>query len=89
MDNLYQWLYDYYALPQLEGLASGQDAVLDQLTARLTLSRRERRSLLDIMENLRLQWGTEVFAIGVQFGRELTEQRTPPIDCGRLMDFLP
>ena len=20
MDNLYQWLYDYYALPQLEGL---------------------------------------------------------------------
>ena len=89
MDNLYQWLYDYYALPQLKGLETGQDNVLETLAARLDLPKLKRRRLLDTAENLRLQWGTESFALGIRFGLELAAPHKPDEDCSRLMDFLP
>ena len=89
MSDIFQWLYDYYALPQLDGLASGQDDVLDQLAERLPLSQRERRRMLNTVENLRLQWGTEAFVLGVRFGLDLAEPHVPDEDCSWLLDFLP
>ena len=89
MDNLYQWLYDYYALPELKCLESGQENVLKQLSERLPLSRREQRCLLDTTENLRLQWGTEAFALGIRFGLELAKPRVLDEDCSWLLNFLP
>ena len=71
MFNIYQWLYDHYALPQLETLESGQEDILKQISAHLTLSEQERFRLLNTMENLRLQWGTETFSLGIRFGLEL------------------
>ena len=34
MDDLYQWLYDHYALPELKDIMSGQDDVLSEYAAR-------------------------------------------------------
>lgn len=89
MDDLYQWLYDEYALPQLQALEDGQDDIMKTMSERLHLSKSERRRLLDLTENMRLQWGTELFALGVRFGLALAVPRTPDEDCGWLMDFLP
>ena len=89
MDNLYQWLYDKYALPQLQALENGQDDILKTFSERLRLSKSERRRLLDMMENIRLQWGTEIFALGVRFGLAFAAPRTPDEDCEWLTNFLP
>ena len=89
MSEIYQWLYDHYALPELKGLEAGQENVLKQLSECLSLSRHQRRCLLDIAENLRLQWGTEAFVLGVRFGMDLSEPHTLDEDCSWLLNFLP
>ena len=89
MPDLYQWLYDHYALPKLKYLESGQENILKQLSERLPLSRHQQRCLLDTGENLRLQWGTEAFALGIRFGLELAAPRSPDEDCAWLMNLLP
>ena len=84
MDNLYEWLYDAYVLPQMEDIAKGQDALLDQLCEALRLSKTEKRCLEDVAESLRLHWGTEAFAIGVRVGLDLTGPRTRETDASWL-----
>ena len=87
MTDLYQWLYDFYALPQLKGLESSQENVLQQLSKHLPLSPREQCCLLNTVENLRLQWGTEAFVLGIRFGLELATPRAPDEDCSWLLNF--
>ena len=89
MTDIYQWLYDHYALPQLKGLESAQDNVLEQLAGRLTLSKHEHCRLLDTVESFRLQWGTEAFVLGVRFGVGLAAPHTIEEDCSWLFALFP
>ena len=89
MDDLYQWLYDHYALPELKDIMSGQDDVLSEYAARASLDKHQRRCLLDLAENMRLHWGSEVFALGVRFGRKVSAPRVSARDCRWLLSFLP
>lgn len=89
MSDLYQWLYDHYALPELEDLMEGQDGILAEYAARASLTKRQRRCLVDMAENMRLQWGTEAFTLGVRFGQALSAPRALDADCQWLLNFLP
>lgn len=89
MSDIYQWLYDHYALPQLKGLESAQDNVFEQLAGRLTLSKHEHCRLADTVESFRLQWGTEAFILGLRFGAGLAIPHVLDEDCSWLLNFLP
>ncbi len=71
MDDFYPWLFDHYALPQLTALdKSGQDAAA-AVAAELSLDEDGRIRMADFADGLRLQWGTEAFALGVRLGLAL------------------
>ena len=89
MNDTYQWLYDNYAVPRLEPLDEGHQAVMTEFAARLSMSKKDRRCLLDLMENIRLEWGTEAFTLGVRFGLDLAMPRDLRLDGGGLLQFLP
>jgi len=89
MNNTYEWLFDNYALPKLKNIEKGYIEILDALAERLSLSKIERLRLHDIISNMRLDWGAEVFALGVRFGMRLSAPRGPSRDCRWLLEFLP
>ena len=89
MDDIYEWLFDQYDLPQMQDIAGGQDQVLDRLAGALRLSRNGRRSLMDIADNMRVQWGTEAFVLGLRMGLGLCGPRPRETDCGRLSYLFP
>lgn len=68
MNATYEWLYDNYALPQLEELRSTGNAQMELLVRAFPLSDWNRIEVLDQLARLRLQWGEEMFALGVQMG---------------------
>lgn len=89
MYEIYHWLYDHYAVPRLDPLDDGHQAAVKEFAARLDMSRKNRRRLLDLVENIRLDWGTEAFTLGVRFGLDLAMQRAPRLDPDVLLQFLP
>ncbi len=89
MEDLYQWLYDYYALPELRDIAGEHDTVLFAFAERASLTRIERLRLLDMVSGMRLEWGVEAFALGVRFGMELKSPRVQSRDPDWLLRFLP
>ena len=42
-----------------------------------------------MMENIRLDWGTEAFTLGVRFGLDLAVPRALQLDGDGLLQFLP
>ena len=79
MNDLYEWLYEYYAKPRLSNarpspvcLAQSQEwqAVAE------TLSRHDRLLSYDLMDTIKNDWGALVFACGVQTGLALAEELT-------------
>jgi len=89
MEDLYQWLYDYYALPELRDAAEEHDTVLFAFAERVSLTRKERLRLLDLVTAIRMDWGTEAFALGVRFGMELKSPRVQSREPDWLLSFLP
>lgn len=89
MDDIYDWLFDAYALPQMQELDQMHDKLLDQLAGALALSCGGRLSLCDVVSGMRLQWGAEAFRLGVRMGLALNGPRPGEPDCGWLMSFLP
>ena len=87
--DLYTWLYEHYAAPQLKTIAAGHANAASLFADRLGLSQGNRLRLIDMVSEMRLHWGSEAFALGVQFGMELAAPRVPDGDCGRLLHFLP
>ena len=53
------------------------------------MSKKERLRLLDMVSNIRLEWGVEVFTLGVRFGQRLNQPNPRRREPGWLMDFLP
>lgn len=89
MDNIYEWLFDHYALPKLRRIENSCNEALTAYAERAGLSKKERLRLLDMVSNMRLEWGAEAFALGVRFGLRLNGPRPRPREPGWLLDFLP
>ena len=89
MSNIYEWLFDHYALLKLRDLESEHIDALAAYTDRVTLSQRERLQLHDMVGSMRLDWGAAAFALGVRFGLRLSCPYTRTEKTGWLMDFLP
>ena len=68
MNDIYQWLYDSYAAPELKDMARDQEAILRAFAEGLPISADDRLSLQDLSNGVRLDWGMEVFALGVRLG---------------------
>lgn len=88
-DDLYEWLYETYALPKIQDICDGQDDALVKFAQRVSLTQKQRLRLTDMAANMRVQCGTEAFALGVRFGMELAAPRSPDTDCSWLLHFLP
>ena len=89
MYDIYNWLYDNYAVPRLTPMDEGHQTAITEFAARLDMSRKNRRHLLDLMENTRLDCGTEAFTRGVRFGLDLAVPRALQLDGDGLLQFLP
>ena len=71
MTDTYEWLYDNYAAPLIQQIAKSQDAAEKQLAEALSLTQDGTILLSDAMTSLRLHWGGEIFALGLQLGIRL------------------
>ena len=89
MTNIYDWLFDHYALPKLRDVELDHNDALTAFAERAELSKKERIRLIDMVTNMRLEWGAEAFALGVRFGLRLNAPRVQTQKPGWLMDFLP
>lgn len=88
-DDLYEWLYEAYALPQICAIYDGQDDGMTEFARQVSLSQKQRLQLVDLTANMRNQWGTESFALGVQFGMQLAAPRVVDEDCKWLLKLFP
>lgn len=88
MNDIYQWLYNSYAESELKDMARDQEAILRAFAEGLPISADDRLSLQDLSTGVRLDWGMEVFALGVRLGMALAGPREPA--AGQwLTSFLP
>ena len=88
MLNIYEWLFDHYALPKLRHMEIEHNDALAAFAECASLTDAERLCLDDMASNMRLEWGAEVFALGVHFGLRLNQPRVRNRP-GWLLDFLP
>lgn len=72
MGTTYEWLYDNYAKNTLEKLDQSGRKAIEELSRELDLTEHERFLVREKLEGLRLNWGAEVFALGLQLGMRLT-----------------
>ena len=89
MSNIYEWLFDHYALPKLKGIEREHNDAVSAFAERVSLTKKERLRLHDMVSNMRLEWGVEVFALGVRFGLRLNQPRGQRREPGWLLNFLP
>ena len=89
MTNIYEWLFDHYALPKLRRFESSYNDALAAFAERASLTKKEYLRLHDMVSNMRLEWGVEVFILGVRFGLRLNQPNTRRREPGWLMNFLP
>ena len=68
MNETYEWLYDYYALPLMK-VGKQADALKERIVSHGSPA--DALFLWDRLEDLCLLWGTESFAIGLQLGLRL------------------
>lgn len=71
MRETYEWLYDYYAEPQLQKLPEFDGERLERLAE--AAPELTRIDLLDRLYALRLAWCTAAFEAGVRLGLRMME----------------
>ncbi|WP_298020092.1 hypothetical protein [uncultured Dysosmobacter sp.] len=71
MRETYEWLYDYYAEPQLQKLPEFDSERLERLAE--AAPELTRIDLLDRLYALRLVWCTAAFETGVRLGLHMLE----------------
>lgn len=76
MTKTYEWLYDNYAKDLLARLMDEEQALIDSTLASMPLTNSQKLDLYDLLTDLRLRSGVEVFALGLQLGVRLTAPRT-------------
>ena len=89
MNDIYQWLYNSYAESELKDMARDQEAILRAFAEGLPISADDRLSLQDLSNGVRLDWGMEVFALGVRLVMALAGPREPGAAGQWLTSFLP
>lgn len=72
MSETYEWLYDNYAKDLLEQIAAGEKQLIEGTLRPLSLTDDQKLVLHDLLTDLRLRAGVEVFALGLQLGVRLT-----------------
>lgn len=70
MENIHEWLFDYYALPKLKDHPLFREDFL--LTLLESVPADQKVSCIDFLTDLRLRWSTAAFTLGVQTGLRLT-----------------
>lgn len=70
LENLFDWLYDHYAEPQLRVLPIFQTEQLQPVLQ--MVPEEERLRLTDRLTTLQMHWCTAAFQIGVQLGVRLS-----------------
>ena len=74
MNPFYEWLYNNYAMPRLSNAQLSSIYHIQKQewqAAAEKLSRHDRLLSCDLMETLKHDWGTLVFACGIRFGLSL------------------
>ncbi|MCI9165009.1 MAG: hypothetical protein HFF64_03290 [Oscillospiraceae bacterium] len=72
MSETYEWLYDNYAKDLLEQIAAGEKRLIEGTLRPMALTDGQKVELYDLLMDLRLRSGAEVFALGLQLGVRLT-----------------
>lgn len=74
-DETYEWLYDNYARDLLAQIMDRESALINGTLSPMSLTDDQKITLLDLLTDLRLRAGVEVFALGLQLGVRLTAPR--------------
>ena len=74
-NETYEWLYDNYAKGLLAQLIDRESALINSTLAPMSLTADQKITLFDLLTDLRLRAGVEVFALGLQLGVRLTAPR--------------
>lgn len=75
MNETYEWLYDNYARDLLAQLMDRESALINGTLSPMSLTDDQKLTLFDLLTDLRLRAGVEVFALGLQLGVRLTAPR--------------
>lgn len=76
MNETYEWLYDNYAKDLLARLLAEEQSLISSTLESMPLTDSQKLDLFDLLTDLRLRSGVEVFALGLQLGVRLTAPRT-------------
>lgn len=74
MNDFYQWLYDHYAAPRFDDSVFSpayQAMKRDWSAFAESLPNRERLLSYDLLNSMKLCWGTQAFAYGLHAGFSL------------------
>jgi len=74
MNTFYEWLYDHYAKPRLSGCQLSPVYRVQEREWQAVaenLPRHDRLLACDLMDTIKNDWGTLVFACGIQLGLAL------------------
>ena len=74
-NETYEWLYDNYARDLLAQLMDRESALINGTLSPMSLTDDQKLTLFDLLTDLRLRAGVEVFALGLQLGVRLTAPR--------------
>lgn len=69
MENIYEWLFDQYAEPQLRADPIFRPEMLQPLLRQVP--KEDQLDWEDMLDSLRLDWCTAAFQLGVQLGIRL------------------
>lgn len=89
MADIYEWLFEHYAMPELEDMEQDYENTLAVFAQRAKLPQPERLFLRDTVSNMCEALGVEAFAIGVRFGQRLNRPHARSRPKGWSLDFLP
>ena len=88
MSNIYEWLFDHYALPKLRNIELDHTAAEDAFAECVNLNETERMHLNDMVSCMRLEWGACAFALGIQFALQMQFTSAHTRKPGWLLYFL-
>lgn len=79
MNETHEWLYDNYAKGLLEQIAAKEEQLIEDTLQPMALTDHQKVCLYDLLTDLRLHTGAEVFALGLQLGVRLTASLKPNV----------
>lgn len=72
MTETYEWLYDNYAKDLLAQIAAEEQTLVEATLDPMDLPGSQRLAIYDLLTDLRVHSGLEIFTLGLQLGIRLT-----------------